>query len=554
MKISPTRRLLVSCWLLVLIVGGCSTVYWIRQTYAPADFSFPSLAAAFFLVAALTTVNLALRWIRWHYLTRRLGVNFQARDSLLIYGATLPAAVTPFYLGELIRPFLAGRKYPTQRWNLVGIWFLERGTDLAALALFEGVAREWIWLIALVCIGWWLWILAIRAVARRYSRPRFPDARALAITTTLTVCAWAIVVAGLWISERSADGHLTMRENFDVFATSTIEGSIVGLPSGVGLMGSRLISLLELHGLSGQSAVVVTAIFRLGTVWFAVGCGILIAILWRRRIASLFGAKGTSSHFDDIADEYEEQIPEHVRIRLLARKTAVMRKHLDAHLPASGQLSGLDIGCGQGWYTAEMAHAGYQIRGIDESSKQIERARILHANELRLDFQTADAAELPFPDNTFDFAYAINVMHHITDNDKRARAFNEIARVLKPRGIFFLQEINVSNPFFRFYMAYVFPLIRSIDEGTEKWIDPHRLPNVTGGSWQTQVDYFTFIPDFAPAIVHNMLQPIEHYLERSIMRTWSAHYVARLTRFSELGASASEESSRRLASECTQAP
>ena len=42
-----------------------------------------------------------LRGIRWHYLTRRLGVNFQTRDSLLVYGATLPAAVTPFYLGEL---------------------------------------------------------------------------------------------------------------------------------------------------------------------------------------------------------------------------------------------------------------------------------------------------------------------------------------------------------------------------------------------------------------------------------------------------------------------
>src|SRR5207253_596478 len=139
----------------------------------------------------------------------------------------------------------------------------------------------------------------------------------------------------------------------------------------------------------------------------------------------------------------------------------------------------------------------------------------------------ASAAALPFADQTFDFAYAINVMHHITEDQQRARVFAEIVRVLKPGGIFFLQEINVSNPLFRFYMVYVFPLMRSIDEGTENWIDPQRLPAVAGASWQSDVDYITFIPDFAPAIVQRIFEPVEHYLEQTAIRKWSAHYIAR---------------------------
>src|SRR5689334_277232 len=106
MKIRSTRVFLISCWLTTLIVGGACSIYWVHRTYEAGHLHFLTLAAVLLVVAALTTLNIALRWIRWHYLTRRLGVNFHARDSLLIYGATLPAAVTPFYLGELVRPFL----------------------------------------------------------------------------------------------------------------------------------------------------------------------------------------------------------------------------------------------------------------------------------------------------------------------------------------------------------------------------------------------------------------------------------------------------------------
>jgi SAM-dependent methyltransferase len=174
---------------------------------------------------------------------------------------------------------------------------------------------------------------------------------------------------------------------------------------------------------------------------------------------------------------------------------------------------------------------GYQMEGIDQSSDQIAHAERYAASAgCRVRFQTADAGHLPFPDATFEFAYSVNVIHHIIDPDERRRALAEVVRVLKPGGVFFLHEINTRNPLFRFYMSYFFPLMCEIDEGTERWVKPHDLPAVPGAAWTMPIDYFTFLPEFTPQPLLKALQGVEAWLERSPARIWSAHYVARLVR------------------------
>ena len=79
-------------------------------------------------------------------------------------------------------------------------------------------------------------------------------------------------------------------------------------------------------------------------------------------------------------------------------------------------------------------------------------------------------------------------------------------------------------------MGYVFPLVRRIDEGTERWVRPSRLPEVDGATWSTQVRYMTFIPDFVPASLMPLAARLESWLERSSLRQWSAHYIACLTK------------------------
>ena len=93
----------------------------------------------------------------------------------------------------------------------------------------------------------------------------------------------------------------------------------------------------------------------------------------------------------------------------------------------------LDLGCGQGWYACEMARLGHQMVAVDLSKKQIRQARDL-AQEERVDtrFATASATRLPFLDDCFDFAYAVNMVHHVLPRKEQRELFAEVVRVLKP--------------------------------------------------------------------------------------------------------------------------
>jgi hypothetical protein len=98
-------------------------------------------------------------------------------------------------------------------------------------------------------------------------------------------------------------------------------------------------------------------------------------------------------------------------------------------------------------------------------------------------------------------------------------------RVVKPGGLLFVHEINTRNVLFRFYMGYVFPSLNCIDEGTERWLLPHRLATYTSAP-VVATRYFTFMPEFAPKVVLRLFRPLEAMLEASPFRVFSAHYMA----------------------------
>jgi ubiquinone/menaquinone biosynthesis C-methylase UbiE len=514
-------------------LGLAVSAFWFSSTgaeYARARAS--TLLLALGVAAALTTANLVLRWLRWHFLVRRMDVRVPTREGVRLYFATVPAIVTPFYVGELIRAQLLSARFPGSRAAVGLVWVIERATDAVVLLLFFLTARgAWGW--ALVALAAWAGALSLlrgsgSPFVRGLARPVV-----LAVTLGSTVAAWALAVAALSFALHATIGARPVHVAAEAMAGGTLLGGAAGVPLGTGVAGSTTIVLLESRGVPADAAAAIVAVFRAGTSWYAVGLGLLTLLASRRKLVAFLRPGGGPEHFDDIAAGYEEQIPAHVRARLLARKIAFMRRRLDEAGISAGA-RGLDVGCGQGWYACELAvlpDRRYEIDALDQSADQIAHARQYAATRgCPVRFQAADAARLPFDDGTFDFAYSINVIHHVIDPAKRTRVLEQIVRVLKPGGIFFLHEINTQNPLFRFYMSYFFPLMCEIDEGTERWVKPRQLPAVPGARWEPEIDYFTFLPDFTPRPVLTALRGVEEWLERSPVRSWSAHYVARLVR------------------------
>jgi trans-aconitate methyltransferase len=89
----------------------------------------------------------------------------------------------------------------------------------------------------------------------------------------------------------------------------------------------------------------------------------------------------------------------------------------------------LDIGCGTGHLSAQIAASGAQVTGIDSSSEMIQQARSAHPS---LHFEIADARALSFHQE-FDAAFSNATLHWILEPE---RVVTCISAALRPGGRF----------------------------------------------------------------------------------------------------------------------
>lgn len=92
----------------------------------------------------------------------------------------------------------------------------------------------------------------------------------------------------------------------------------------------------------------------------------------------------------------------------------------------------LEIGCGMGLHSLELARRGASLHAIDITDTAIEmtRARMKEFG-IGAEIRLADAEALPYENETFDFVWSWGVIHH---SARTTRIIREIARVLKPNG------------------------------------------------------------------------------------------------------------------------
>jgi ubiquinone/menaquinone biosynthesis C-methylase UbiE len=125
----------------------------------------------------------------------------------------------------------------------------------------------------------------------------------------------------------------------------------------------------------------------------------------------------------------------------------------------------LDIGCGTGWavrYTAGVVQNKGEFYGIDIAPKMIKKANEYCGTCENIHFYQADAENLPFENNFFDFIISTNAFHHFFNP---SRVLAEVYRVLKPEGNFFLLDTTADGIIIKIIDRWVF---RRIEPGHVK--------------------------------------------------------------------------------------
>jgi SAM-dependent methyltransferase len=99
-------------------------------------------------------------------------------------------------------------------------------------------------------------------------------------------------------------------------------------------------------------------------------------------------------------------------------------KFADTLKPDQPGARALDVGCGVGQVVDRLTRAGYEAHGVDVSEPNIARAR-----KFSDCCQLYDGKRLPFPDNHFASAGALNVLEHVEEPEVFLRELVRVAAI-----------------------------------------------------------------------------------------------------------------------------
>ena len=140
---------------------------------------------------------------------------------------------------------------------------------------------------------------------------------------------------------------------------------------------------------------------------------------------------------DDLANQLETLY----RTRDVLRRRRLVREALGA---APGERV-LDVGCGPGFYVAELLEqvgATGSVVGVDASPQTLALARRRTQGQDNVALHQADATALPVADASFDRALSVQVLEYVSDP---AAALAELHRALRPGGRLVVWDVDWST-------------------------------------------------------------------------------------------------------------
>lgn len=201
-----------------------------------------------------------------------------------------------------------------------------------------------------------------------------------------------------------------------------------------------------------------------------------------------------------------------LRMHVNPCRFAYFREVIDRMKIDPRQCRVLDIGCGGGFLSEELARLGCRVVGVDASAESLETARAHAAmSGFDIDYRHAFAEQLPCDDREFDFVCCCDVLEHVRD---LPAVISEISRVLKPGAPFFFDTINRTwrSWFFYIKVAQDWESMSYMPPNLHDWkmfIKPEELRAQLAASGLDMQEVLGFLPNIGPFKVISELRKLK---------------------------------------------
>ena len=187
-----------------------------------------------------------------------------------------------------------------------------------------------------------------------------------------------------------------------------------------------------------------------------------------------------------------------------ARRVKMLSSHLESGMTV------LELGCGTGYFTRELARSAADIIAIDVSPELLEIARA-NGSLQNIRYEVQNACALSYSDAMFDSVVGSSVLHHLEIQE----ALREIYRVLKRGGTIYFTEPNMLNPQIAIQknVSWIKRKLGDSPDETAFFRWPLRRLLEKTGYRDVRVDPFDFLHPKTPDLLMDRLNALGRFLE-----------------------------------------
>jgi len=261
------------------------------------------------VVFVLVTLSYGIRFLKWDYYFRHLGINIPPKTSLIVFFSGLMMVVTPGKAGEVWKAWFLRDLYSVPVSQTVSVVGGERVTDLIALSAFALLGlliyqRSSIVLIGMIllffvgisllqwqsfCLRVLEWVetapvvgsYATELEAFYENTHTLFQLRPLSIAFIISLIAWGLEGVALWVVLSGFSSQSTLLAALFVFGLGSVVGAASLLPGGLAATEASMVGMLVVLGYTQTIAVSATVIIRVGTLWYGAILGTSVFVIYR---------------------------------------------------------------------------------------------------------------------------------------------------------------------------------------------------------------------------------------------------------------------------------
>jgi glycosyltransferase 2 family protein len=307
------RNIVLATLFGVAVFAGLSIYSDVKQLQANlAIFAYRSFAFALILASG----NYIVRFVRWQYYLRHIGIFVPNGESALVFLSGFVMSVTPGKFGEVFKSLLLYESRGVSIAKTAPVVVAERLTDLIALVVLIAVGSLSfkqgvpitisgalvVGLIWIACayrpLGEFLLKLFEKFPLTKRVAPKLREAyesllemtriEPLVVGTITGIVAWGMECAALYVIISGFGANILSWDAATfAYSTSTLAGALAMMPGGLGVTEVGMAGLIQALGgklMNMSLATAATILVRIATLWYAVVIGI-VALGIRRSVA-----------------------------------------------------------------------------------------------------------------------------------------------------------------------------------------------------------------------------------------------------------------------------